>query len=114
MTPFYKKDDPKDKVNYHSVSVLPLHSKTLERVIYNQLRKYMDLFLNKLSCGFRKAHSTQHALFKLLHSWQKELDNSGFISTMVMDRSKAYDCLPHDHIIARFEAYGPSKSQVIT
>ena len=38
----------------------------------------MDLFSIKLSCRFRKTHSTQHALFKLLHSWQKELDNSGF------------------------------------
>ena len=24
-------------------------------------------------CGYRKAHRTQHALFKLLQSWQKEL-----------------------------------------
>ena len=73
ITPFYKKDDLTDKVNYHSVSVFPLQSKTLERVIYNKLRKYMDLFLNKLSCGFRKAHSTQHALFKLLHIAKKSL-----------------------------------------
>ena len=33
----------------------------------------MDLFLNKLSCGFRKAHSTQYALFKLLHIAKKSL-----------------------------------------
>ena len=72
----------------------------------------MDLFLNKLLCGFRKAHSTQHALFKLLHSWQKELDNSGFIGTILMDLSKAYDCLPHDLIIAKFEAYGLSKNSL--
>ena len=35
----------------------------------------MDLFLNKLLYEFRKTPSTQHALFKLLHSWQKEIDN---------------------------------------
>ena len=29
-----------------------------------------------------------------------------------MDLSKAYDCLPHDLIIAKFEAYGLSKSSV--
>ena len=80
ITPVYKKDDPTDKVNYRPVSVLPLPSKIFEKVIYNQLREYMDLFLNKLLCGFRKAYSTQHALFKLLHSWQKELDNSGFVA----------------------------------
>ena len=70
----------------------------------------MDLLLNKLLCGFRKAHSTHDAVFKLLHSWQKELDNSGFIGTIFMNLSKAYDCLPHDLIIAKFEAHGLSKS----
>ena len=30
-----------------------------------------------------------------------------------MDLSKAYDCLPHDLIIVKFEAYGLSKSSLI-
>ena len=29
-----------------------------------------------------------------------------------MDLSKAYDCLPHDFIIAKFEAYGLSKNSL--
>ena len=70
-------------------------------VIYNQLGKYMDTFLNKLLCGFRKAHSTQHALFKLLQRWQKELDNSGLVGTILMNLS-----------IAKFQAYGLSKSSL--
>ena len=112
VTPVHKKDDPTDKTNFRPVSVLPLLSKVFERVIYNQLGKYMETFLNKLLCGFRKAHSTQHALFKLLQRWQKELDNSGLVGTVLMDLSKAYDCLPHDLIIAKFEAYGLSKSSL--
>ena len=72
----------------------------------------MDTFLNKLLCGFRKAHSTQNALFKLLQRWQKELDNSGLVGTILMDLSKVHDCLPHDLIIAKFEAYGLSKSSL--
>ena len=110
VTSVHKKDDPTDKTNFRPVSVLPLLSKVFERVIYNQLGKYMETFLNKLLCGFRKVHSTQHALFKLLQRWQKELDNSGLVGTILMDLSKAYDCLPHDLIIAKFEAYGLSKS----
>ena len=35
----------------------------------------MNNFLNEPLCGFRKLHSTQYALFKLLQAWQKELDN---------------------------------------
>ena len=66
----------------------------------------MNNFLNSLLCGFRKAHSTQHALFRLLQAWQKELDQCGFVGTVLMDLSKAYDCLPHDLLIAKLEAYG--------
>ena len=99
VTPVQKKDNPTDKTNFRSVSVLPLLSKVFERVIYNQLGKYMDTFLNKLLCGFRKAHSTQHVLFKLLQRWQKQFDNFGLVGTILMDLSKTYDCLPHDLII---------------
>ena len=110
VTPVHKKDEPADKTNFRPVSVLPLLSKVFERVIYDQLGKCMDTFLNKLFCGFRKARSTQHAAFKLLQRWQKELDNSGLVGTILKDLSKAYDCVPHDVIIAKFEVYGLSKS----
>ena len=36
----------------------------------------------------------------------KELDESGYTGTVLMDSLKAYDSLPHDLIIAKFEAYG--------
>ena len=80
--------------------------------MYIQLYDYMDNFLNQLLCGFRKAHSTQHALFRLIQSWQKELDESGFVGTILMDLSKAYDCLPHDLMVAKLEAYGISKESL--
>ena len=73
---------------------------------------YMNNFLNKLPCRFRKAHSTQHALFKLLQAWQKELDNLGFIRTILMDPSKAYNCLPHDLLIAKLGACGLERSSL--
>ena len=65
-----------------------------------------------LLCGFRKARSIQHAFLKLLHSWQKELDNSGFVGTILMDLSQAYDYLPHVLIIAMSEAYDLSKNSL--
>ena len=82
--------DKRDKFNYRPVSILPLISKVFERLIYNQLSEYTESFLNHILCGFRKAHSTQHALFKLLQSWQKELDNGGFVGTILMDLSEAW------------------------
>ena len=83
--PIFKTDNPLDKSNYRSVSILPLILKVYERLIYNQLSEYTGSFLSRILCGFRKAHSTQHALFKLLQSWKKELDNGGFVGTILMD-----------------------------
>ena len=74
ITPVYKKGKPTDKENYRPVSVFPLLSKTFERLIYDQLNEYLEQYLNSLLCGFRKAHSTQHALVRLLQEWQNEFD----------------------------------------
>ena len=66
--------------------------------------------LNTLLGGFRKAYSTQHTLFKLLQPCQEELDKSGFVGTILMDLFKAYDCLPHDLLVSKFEANGIDKT----
>ena len=66
ITPVFKKLDRSDKANYRPVSILPLLSKVFEKIMYDQLYEYIEHFLNQLLCGFRKAHSTQHALLRLL------------------------------------------------
>ena len=112
IVPVHKEKDPTDKTNYRPVSILPLLSKVFEKVIYIQLYDYTENFLNQLLCGFRNANSTQHALIRLIQSWQKELDKSGFVGTILMDLSAAYDCLPHDLMVAKIEAYGLAKESL--
>ena len=68
--PIYKKVDPFDKKNYRPVSILPLLSRVCERVIYEQASNYFEHFVNEILRGFREIHSTQHASFELLTSWQ--------------------------------------------
>ena len=62
-------------------------------------------FLNLL-CAFRENHSSQHALLRLVEQCQKILDKKGKVGMVLMDLSKAFDCLPHDLLIAKLEAYG--------
>ena len=112
VRPICKKDDPFDKKNYRPVSILPLLSKVYERVIYKQTSYYFEPFFNETLCRFRKAYSTQHALFKLLTSWQNSLDRRGFVGPILMDLSKSYDCLPHDLLLAKLQAYGFSKESI--
>ena len=80
--------------------------------MYDQLHIYMNNFLNELLCGFLQAHITQHALFKLLQTWQKGLDSSGFIGTILINLSKAYDCLPHDLLITKLGTCGLDRSSI--
>ena len=48
----------------------------------------------------------------MAEGWQKELDISALVGTVLMALSKTYDCLPHDLLIAKSEAYGLSKSSL--
>ena len=80
-------------------------SKVYERIIY-QFLQHSEQFLNSVLCSFRKADNAQHALFKLLHSWQRELDNGRFVGRIPMDLSKAYGYISHELLIAKLECYG--------
>ena len=106
ITPIFKKGDPLNKSNCRPVSILPLLSKVYERIIYNQLLQHSEQFLNSLLCRFSKAHNTQHPLFKLLHSWQRELESGGFVGAILMQLSKAYDFISYELLIAKVDCYG--------
>ena len=92
--------------HFRPVTLLPLLSKVFEKIKYDHLYEYAETFLNKFLCAFSKAHSTQHALFRLLQKCQKELDSSRIVGTSLRNLSKAYDCLRHDLVMAKLEAYG--------
>ena len=106
ITPVFKKLDPSDKAHYRPVSFLPMLSKVFEKIIYHQLYEYVENFLSELMCGFQEAHSTQHALFRLIEKWPAELASGGYVGIILMDLCKAYDCSSHDLLIAKLEAYG--------
>ena len=106
ITPVFKEGDPSSVKNYRPISILPTVSKVFEKIIAEQLNPFFEDRFSTLLCGFRKGHSTQHALLRLLHHWQRALDDSNIVGTVLMDLSKAYDCLPPDLLIAKLAAYG--------
>ena len=61
-------------------------------------------------CGFRKGYSTQHALMRLIEKCKKFLDKNGHAGALLMDLSKAFNCLDHDLLITKLHAYGFSRS----
>lgn len=106
ISPIPKAGSSQEIGNFRPISILPTVSKLFEKVIAQQIGEFFKPLFSIMLCGFRKKHSTQHALFRLLHLWQNNLDKGKVVGTILMDLSKAYDCLPHDLIIAKLEAYG--------
>ena len=106
VIPIFKKDDPFEKANCRPISLLLSLSKVYEKLIYQQLSTFFENKLSPLLCGFRSRYSTQHVLLNLINKWHSCLDNSGVVGTILMDLSKAFDCLPHELILAKLHAYG--------
>ena len=106
ITPVFKKDAKTDKKNYRPISILSALSKVFERLLCDQLQNFMSDKFSKYLCGFRKGHSCEDALLRLLENWRKCLDNGEIVGTILCDLSKAFDTLPHDLIIAKLAAYG--------
>ena len=42
----------------------------------------------------------------VLFTWRKYLDKNKIVGATLMDLSKAFDCLPHDLLVAKLDAYG--------
>ena len=64
---------------FRPVNIFPLLSQLYGELIGNQQYEFAENILNSILCCFREAHSTQHVLFKLLQSRQKEIENHGFL-----------------------------------
>ena len=105
VVPVHKKDDKTNKSNFRPVSILPLLSKIYEGCIYSQIYKYFENIFSKEQCGFRKKYNTQHCLLIMVEKWRKILDKGGHCAAVLTDLSKAFDCIPHDLLIAKLAAY---------
>ena len=112
ITPIYK--NPKegsrlDKTCYRPVSVLTTFSKVFERYILNSMLDHTNKILSDHISAYRQGYSCHHVLLKLTESWRQHLDNNKIVGAVLMDLSKAFDCLPHELLIAKMSAYGFDK-----
>ena len=64
-------------------------------------------------CAFRKGHGCQTVLLRLLEDWREALDKNEYVATVLMDLSKAFDCLPHEILLSKLSAYGSTDEAVL-
>ena len=59
-------------------------------------------------CGFWKEYSTQHCLLFLIQKFKEAIDTGNKFGALLIDLSKAFDCLDHSLIVAKLHSYGLS------
>jgi hypothetical protein len=60
---------------------------------------FFDKVFHPSLLAFRSGYGYQTALLKIIEDWKKALDENKFVAAILMDLSKAFDCLPHKLLI---------------
>ena len=100
--------------NYRPVSVLPVVSKLLERLMYNRLICYINenKLLYKLQFGFQNGKSTEMALIILMDNISEALDRGECVIGVFLDFSKAFDTVDHLILKMKLNKYGIKGTQL--
>ena len=78
----------------------------MERWAKDKIEPFVNEILSKFVSAYRQKFRSNHVILRLLEEWKSHLDNKKFVGAVLMDLSKAFDCIPHDRLIAKMEAYG--------
>ena len=105
VVPLNKKDDNLNMNNYRPVSILPSMSKVLEKIILHKMSQFLREILDRRIAAYRRGYSCQDVLLKLIDDWSGALEKRKHVGAVFMDLSKAFDCLPHQLLVAKLKAY---------
>ena len=105
---FKEKGSILDYNNYRPISLLSNVNKIVELIMHKRLSKFLSKYncLYDLQFGFRKSHSTTHALMYLTESIRKALDQNHFSCGIFIDLQKAFDTVDHKVLLYKLFHYG--------
>ena len=92
VNPIYKADNNSNISNCRPISMLPCFSKILERIMYNRLQRCLkdqNILYDKQS-GFRRGHSTEHAIAQLVAQIYEAFEKNEHTLGVFIDLSKAF------------------------
>ena len=114
IIPIFKEGDKTEKSNYRPISVLPVISKLFEKLVFNQLYRYMkenSLFTSDQS-GFLRLHSTLTCLIKMSDDWYNGLDLGKLVGLVFIELKKEFDTVDHDILCKKLELYGVQQREL--
>ena len=104
----YKFGDKTSIENYRPISVLSVFSKFFEKIMYNHLINFINKhnILYKYQFGFRKRHSTNHAIITLVDKISTALDHRNVVIGCFFYLKKVFDTVNHSILISKLYKYG--------
>ena len=90
------------------ISILPTPAKILEKIVLQGMEKFFSRNFDAQQFGFRSRSSTLCALLYLEDCVTRLLDDASTAGVVIIsyDLSKAFDKLPHEHILQRLMDLG--------
>jgi hypothetical protein len=107
VKPIYKNGEKGEAINYRPIILIPALSKVLEKVIPNQLIAFLENhdILNKSQFAFRKMNLRTMQVPQLLKTIES-LNDKTKCNCVLLDLSKAFDCIQHDILMDKLYTYG--------
>ena len=108
VVPIFKKGNSQLTSNYRPTSLLTSLSKILENIVYKRTISFFNdhEVFNNSQFGFRKNHSTTHAILSLVDKVATAIDRSNHTVGIFLDFSKAFDTINHNILLYKLSHYG--------
>ena len=108
VIPIFKKDSKLIVANYRPISLLSNINKILEKLMFARLYSFLESnkCIYDLQFGFRKKHSTNHALLNMTQQIKETMDKGNIAIGVFVDFQKAFDTVNHKILLSKLEHYG--------
>ena len=80
-------------------------SKIYEGFINNKLLNHVNDILSEFVSACQSKYSSNNMILRLIEEWKEKLYKRLFARAVPMDLSKAFDCIPHELLIAKLNVY---------
>ena len=115
VTPLPKSSrEPFTGSNSRPVSILPVLSKLMEKVIYKQIQCYFEEngVNSEGQHAYKVGYSTGTALTALTDNWLKNIDSKSMVGAVLLDFSAAFDIIDHELLLRKLSAYNFKESAI--